>query len=183
LSELREGGTALSCNLLLAGTVGEETTKVGAQRFKAWLASRSLVLDELLVAEPTLCQPIHGHKGVCRMQFDLEGLAVHSSQPEQGRNALLAAAAVVQAFQAEHAALQQQQPSPLGPPTLAVTKLSSGVGQNIVPPAATVCIDRRVVIGELAEDVVRQLTALASDHATRAVPGIKVHTPPPEPHR
>ncbi len=84
LDEVRRGALLLTANLLLAGTAGEEVTKIGASRFRAWLGERKLVIDELVVAEPTLCQPIIGHKGVCAMQFDFEGLAVHSSQPQLG---------------------------------------------------------------------------------------------------
>ena len=78
--EMRAAGQALTSNLMIAGTVGEETNKVGAAQLRAWLCDRGLVLDELLVAEPTMCQPIHGHKGVCRMHISFNGLAVHSSK-------------------------------------------------------------------------------------------------------
>lgn len=60
LRELQHSHEALTANLIVAGTVGEETTSPGAKRFRAWLEDRNIVVDELLVAEPTLCRPING---------------------------------------------------------------------------------------------------------------------------
>jgi hypothetical protein len=49
-------------NLILAGTCGEETGRLGANYFREFLIGRGVFVDELLVAEPTLCTPITAHK-------------------------------------------------------------------------------------------------------------------------
>ena len=44
------------------------------------------------MAEPTMCAPIHGHKGGVSLDIVVRGLAAHSAQPHLGRNAVVAAA-------------------------------------------------------------------------------------------
>jgi acetylornithine deacetylase/succinyl-diaminopimelate desuccinylase-like protein len=118
-------------------------------------------LDELIVAEPTACAPVYGHKGCARVRLTVEGVAAHSSRPEQGRNAISAAAHVILAMDAEHARLQAAPPTPLGPPTLSVTLVDGGRGINVVPDACRLSLDRRVVAGEDAAELCRELTGLA----------------------
>ncbi len=101
------------------------------------------------------------------------GLAGHSSQPHLGHNAVLAAAKVIVALDDEHHALQAKT-SPLGPPTLTTTLASGGVALNIVPPAASVSIDRRVVVGETATAVLEDIIAIARTCAHAHDPHIGV---------
>ena len=89
---------------------------------------------------------------------------MHSSQPHLGHNALLAAANLIVELEKEHQSLLLRT-SPLGAPTLVTTLADGGVAVNIVPPAASITIDRRVVVGEEAATVVADLKALAARHA------------------
>ena len=162
LEALRAGGDQLAPNLLLAATVDEEDLARGAPAFAAWVRQQGLVLDELLVAEPTLCRPVHGHKGLVRLQFDITGLPAHSSQPHLGQNAIVAAAQLTLALAAEHDRLAAEPVrSPLGAGTLAVTLISGGRGLNIVPDACSLSIDRRVVSGEQPNEIIAYLNELA----------------------
>jgi acetylornithine deacetylase len=149
-------------NLLIAATVDEEVGATGAPLFARWLREQGIILDQLLVAEPTLCRPVHGHKGVCRLTFEIHGRAAHSSQPGQGQNAITAAAHLVLAMEAEHCRLQGIS-SPLGSPALTVSLIEGGQGINIVPDRCRVSIDRRLVNGERAADLVSSLRTLAED--------------------
>lgn len=162
LEALHSQGKKLPHNLLIAATVDEEVGATGAPLFARWLREQGLVLDQLIVAEPTLCRPIHGHKGVCRLAFEIHGWAAHSSQPQQGQNAITAAAHLVLAMEAEHRRLQGIA-SPLGSPALTVSLIEGGQGINIVPDRCRVSIDRRLVNGERAADLVASLRALAED--------------------
>ena len=153
-------------HLLLFGTVGEETGRLGAKALKQWLAARRIVLDELLVAEPTRCDPIFGHKGHVRLRFDIEGVPAHSSLPHLGKNAVVAAAALTTALYEEGRRLAAAVPPPrpdgcdLGPPTLTPTVFAGGSGINIVPGSASVHVDRRVTAGESGQQVCDELEAL-----------------------
>lgn len=57
---MREHRVSLEHNLIVASTVGEETGGLGADAFKAWLSKKNIVVDELVVSEPTQCIPIYG---------------------------------------------------------------------------------------------------------------------------
>ena len=163
---------ALRHHLVLCGTVGEETGRLGAAALDAWLRRKGICVDEMLVAEPTMCEPIYGHKGHVRLRFDLKGEPAHSSLPHLGKNAIAAAAALTTALFEEGERLRQlppPQPSTshshphcyLGPPTLTPTLIKGGSGINIVPGAASVSVDRRVVAGESADNVRAGLEVLA----------------------
>ncbi len=162
LEALHRSGGTLEVNLLLAATADEEHLARGATAFAAWVRRQSIALDQLMVAEPTRCRPVHGHKGVVRLAFDIAGEPAHSSQPQLGKNAITAAAHLALALDAEHLRLAAAPPtSALGAPTLTVSLISGGRGLNVVPDACSLSLDRRVVDGERADAVVAALADLA----------------------
>ncbi len=162
LEALHSSDSMPESNLLIAATVDEEHQARGAPALAAWVRRRSIALDQILVAEPTGCRPVHGHKGVVRLAFDIHGEPAHSSQPQLGKNAITAAAQLALALDAEDQRLGKAPASPsLGAPTLTVTLISGGRGLNVVPDACNLSIDRRVVDGERADAIVAALTDLA----------------------
>jgi acetylornithine deacetylase/succinyl-diaminopimelate desuccinylase-like protein len=162
LEALHRSGGSPATNLLIAATADEENLARGASAFAAWVRRRSIALDQLMVAEPTRCRPVHGHKGVVRLVFDIAGEPAHSSQPQLGKNAITAAAHLALALDAEHRRLAAAPPtSALGAPTLTVTLIGGGRGLNVVPDACSLSLDRRVVAGERADAVVAALADLA----------------------
>ena len=161
LEAMQATGQSPRANLLIAATVDEEVGATGAPASAAWIAGQGITIDELIVAEPTRCTPIHGHKGVVRLAFTVQGKTAHSSQPYLGHNAIVGAAELVMALQDEHDRLQTHAPTPLGNPMLTVTLVAGGNGINVVPDACTVSLDRRVVAGEKATTVVAALQTLA----------------------
>jgi acetylornithine deacetylase/succinyl-diaminopimelate desuccinylase-like protein len=149
-------------NLLLCASAIEETGCKGAPVFGRWLARQGIVPDELLVAEPTLCAPVYGHKGSGGIEITVKGVAAHTSKPEEGRNAVAAAAELVLALGAEHVRLRQLEPSTeVGTPSLTVSMIRGGEARNIVPPTCTISVDRRVVPGEDPREVAKGLERIA----------------------
>ena len=149
--------------LHLLGTVGEEAGGlIGAYRFLEWAQSRSLQLDQVIVAEPTLCSPVHGHKGGVGLEVTVNGEAAHSSKPELGANAIVGAARVVEAFEQEQQRLAAQQvDNPVGPGTLSVTEISGGLARNIIPDRCQLYAGRRVAPGEDPNAIFDQLSEIA----------------------
>jgi acetylornithine deacetylase/succinyl-diaminopimelate desuccinylase-like protein len=166
LEAIRHDDIRLETSLLIAATVDEEDQAHGAPAFAAWVRRRSIALDQLMVAEPTRCCPVYGHKGVVRLAFEVMGQPAHSAQPHLGKNAITAAAQLTLALDAEHRRLIVQPATALGPPTLTVTLIEGGRGLNVVPDLCSLSIDRRVVAGERPDQI---LTALY-DLARRACP-------------
>jgi acetylornithine deacetylase/succinyl-diaminopimelate desuccinylase-like protein len=106
--------------------------------------------DAVLVAEPTDLNVVVAHQGVVRWRCHTEGLAAHSSRPDEGVNAIYAMTGVLRAveqFQAELTASGREHPL-CGRPAACVTTINGGVGINTVPDRATISIDRRITPGD-----------------------------------
>ena len=147
----------------LLGTVGEEAGGlIGAYRFLEWAQARSLQFDQIIVAEPTLCSPVHGHKGGVGLEVTVKGEAAHSSKPELGANAIVGAARVVEAFEQEQNRLAAQPvDNPVGAGTLSVTEISGGLARNIIPDQCHLYAGRRVAPGEDPEAIFADLSSIA----------------------
>jgi metal-dependent amidase/aminoacylase/carboxypeptidase family protein len=73
------------------------------------------------------------------LDFQISGVAAHSSKPHLGKNALVAASELILRMMEEHELLQTTKGGPLGAPTITPTLAGGGHGPNIVPqvrPAA-----------------------------------------------
>src|SRR5262249_51442194 len=73
-----------SANVILACVVDEESTFLGVQE----LMRRGVRADMAIVAEPTCLNIVHAHKGVARWYVTTMGRACHSSNPDEGINAI-----------------------------------------------------------------------------------------------
>ncbi len=175
LDSLRAAGRRPLHNLLIAVTCDEEGTARGAPALAARLQERGIALDQMIVAEPTGCAPVHGHKGVLRLVCEISGVAAHSAYPDRGRNALVAAARLTMELSLEHERIQSRPASPLGHGSLTVTGLESGRGASVVPDHARVTIDRRLVPGESAVQLAVEYDALARRAAGLPVRSVTTH--------
>lgn len=133
-------------SVLVVGSAGEEAGGLrGAIRFRSWAQARALDIDQLVICEPTNCAPIHGHKGAVGMRITVRGVSAHSSTPEQGRNAIVAAARVVLALEAHNAELIACHPSTeVGTGTLLTAMIKGGVAGNVVPDRCSLVVGRRL---------------------------------------
>ncbi|MEX1021495.1 MAG: M20/M25/M40 family metallo-hydrolase [Litorilinea sp.] len=162
LDHMQGNGLQPAQNLLIGATVDEEFGATGAPAFARWIQKQVIPIDQMIVAEPTKCVPVYGHRGVARFRFTVRGEPAHSSQPDLGKNAIQAAARIALAYAEEHARLQQLgDQAALGVAALTVTEIHGGTGINVVPDACIVSIDRRIVDGEDAVQVIDRLVELA----------------------
>ena len=164
---LSEGGRPLP-TVNLVGTVSEEMGGlIGAERYRDWLIERGQKVDQLVVAEPTMCAPVHGHKGGVGLEVLVHGHAAHSSKPELGANALSAGARIVVAVDREQARLAAQTAlTDVGNGTVSVTELQSGLARNIIPDACELYVGRRIAPGEDVKEVQDALYDLIRDAAS-----------------
>ena len=145
LARLARAKPRTAANVVLACTVDEEHTFLGVQH----LMQSGLTADAAVVAEPTNLHIVDAHKGVVRWQVRTPGRACHSSQPEQGVNAIYRMGRLLGAIEHYAAQLARSRSEPrLGPPTLSVGRIEGGVSVNTVPDACVIEIDRRLVPGE-----------------------------------
>ena len=167
LEDVAANELQLDPTLLLVGTVSEEMGGLlGAHRFLEWMESNGERPDSIVVAEPTLCAPVHGHTGGMGMEICVHGHAAHSSKPHLGANAITGAARIVLALEAEHQKLAAQIPAtPMGTGTLSVTEIGGGRARNIIPDECHLYAGRRVVAGEDPYDIFDERSAVVRQAA------------------
>ena len=144
-----------SASVLLACTVDEEFTHVGSSR----LAETPHGADLAIVAEPTLLNLVHCHKGALRWKIRTRGVACHSSTPIWASTPFTGWPGCSSLLQKHAATLAASTPDPiLGPPTMSVGRIEGGQSVNVVPDWCEIEVDRRLIPGEdaaIAMDTVR----------------------------
>ncbi len=120
-----------------------------------------------IVGEPTDMQLINGHKGGYEMRTEITGLAVHSSQPHLGVNAIDAASKLILKIQsiAERFSANPIPDSPFDPPycTLNVGTIEGGTASNATAGWCNFQWEFRPMPGENGRAVIDELKAYAAD--------------------
>jgi acetylornithine deacetylase/succinyl-diaminopimelate desuccinylase-like protein len=147
-----------SASVLLACTIDEEFTHVGSSR----LAETKHGAELAIVAEPTLLNLVHCHKGALRWKIRTKGVACHSSTPHLGINAIYRMGVVLDLLHKYAGMLAASTPDPiLGPATLSVGRIEGGQSVNVVPDWCEVEVDRRLIPGEDAASAMKTVKELA----------------------
>jgi acetylornithine deacetylase len=176
---LRDG--TLRRNVIAIGEADEEAGSTGANAVLAHLADRRP--DWAIATEPTELRVVTAHKGIVRAGVVARGVAVHSSDPSRGRNAIVALARAALSIDALGRALAGRPDPRLGPPTLSIGVMSGGSAANIVPDQASLIVDRRLTPGETEasvraeiEDAIRKSGAeqVAIDWCRTEKPGLSI---------
>ena len=176
LENLHLNNGSLTDNLLICASADEETGCHGAPVFANWVRRQGIQIDQLIVSEPTLCLPIHGHKGALGILVEIQGVAAHSSKPHLGQNAISAAAHVINALDAEHQRIIAQPSSTkLGTGTLSVTLIQGGQAQNVIPNYCRINVDRRLTVGEDPAEIYTGIAAVVQKSMTLPVSVQAIH--------
>ena len=167
LEELQGAGQRPLPTVNLVGTVSEEGGGLlGAARYRDWLLERGQRIEQIVVAEPTMCAPVHGHKGGIGLDVTVHGHAAHSSKPHLGANALSGAARIVVAIDEEQERLAGlEATTPVGKGTVSVTELAGGLARNIIPDACALYVGRRTAPEEDIDEVRAALCELIENSA------------------
>lgn len=175
----QRSGLPFPQTIMIACTVDEEELASGALQLARWLTQRRMTPTTMIVAEPTMCQPVIGHTGLVRLWLETHGVAAHTAQPHLGVNAVAGMAQVIAAYVAEQQRLQTVPAAALGHGQLTVSMIEGGRGLNIVPDRCRIGIDRRLVDGEDVATVQAQLIALATAATPLQVTVEPIVTAPP----
>jgi putative selenium metabolism hydrolase len=126
--------------------------------------------DWVVIGEPTRMSIYRGHRGRVEVNVTFKGKSAHAALPRFGDNPLYRAAPFIEGVERMLATL----PSDpfLGPGTIAVTNVEvSTPSLNAVPAEAQVYLDRRVTLGETADQVLEQIRGLPrADTAAVEIP-------------
>lgn len=160
----------LRANVILLGSVDEEYLMRGIVAF----AELDQPIDAAVVGEPTLLRVVRAHKGLIRWEVATRGKAAHTSQPQNGDNAILQMTEVIAAFREQLEPKLAERSHPLlGRPYFTVATINGGMGVNIVPERCAITVDRRTLPAENAADVIAEVEGVLADLRKRN-PNVKV---------
>jgi acetylornithine deacetylase/succinyl-diaminopimelate desuccinylase-like protein len=167
LEEMRADGDQPRPTVNVVGTISEEMGGLlGAEGYRDWLLERGQKIDQMIVAEPTMCAPVHGHKGGLGLEVTVHGHAAHSSKPHLGQNAISGAARIIVAVDAELERLSSEPPTtPVGTGTISCNEVEGGLARNIIPDSCSLYVGRRAAPGEDPEVLFEQLSRLIDNAA------------------
>lgn len=148
--------------VVMSCTCDEEATSLGINDLvRLWGGSNKGRLlatapDVAIVAEPTELDIVLAHRGATRWKIVTAGRACHSSEPQNGINAIYRMAPIISALEQYAAQLPTARPPhPLcGPATLSVGRIEGGISVNTVPDTCSIEIDRRVIPGEDGQEAI-----------------------------
>ncbi|MBA2322368.1 MAG: acetylornithine deacetylase [Deltaproteobacteria bacterium] len=157
--------TALRRALVLVWTHDEEVGCLGSAQVAAELARRRRIVPRsCLIGEPTGFRVLRMHPGHVGVEIEVRGQAAHSSRPDLGRNAIVAAARVIAAIEelgaqlaCEHASDLPELDRPFV--VLNVGRISGGTAINIVPDRAVIHLGYRQLPGMADDAPFRRLEA------------------------
>ncbi|MFI7483158.1 M20 family metallopeptidase [Kocuria sp. M1R5S2] len=157
MDALRRAGAELDGPVRLACTVDEEDLGIGIRH----LTRRGLgrAFRGCVVAEPTDLETVVACRGDAYLELEVTGVPAHSGRPADGRNAVDAAARVLELVRADHARRQQDLDPLLGAGTWNVGRIEGGRTASMVAPSCRVWLDRRLMPGEDAHQLAEQLLA------------------------
>ena len=153
-------GENLSGPVQLVCTVDEEEHGVGVRDLVGTPASYPLHpggYTGCVVAEPTAMETVIACRGASYIEIEIRGRAAHSGRPADGRNAIDAAAKVIDIIRADHDAMQSDLDPLLGAGTWNVGTITGGQGISAVAPNCAIGIDRRLMPDEDAEAIAESL--------------------------
>ena len=146
--------TALPYNLLLALTAEEENMgEKGMRAFLPHLDMEGIVVDMVLVGEPTSMQPAIGERGLVVLDCTAHGKSGHAARNE-GENALYKA--MVDIERLRNFSFNKIS-DVLGDIKITVTQISAGTQHNIVPDECRFVVDIRTTDAYSNEEVVELL--------------------------
>ncbi len=130
---------------------------------QAWqfiLNETDLRPEVVIIAMPSHLGICRGQRGRMEVEVSTTGVSTHGSQPDRGKNAIYTMVPIVDAIRELHGALETSHPV-LGTGSIAVTKISSrSPSVTAIPDECTVHLDRRLTIGETAEQALAELEQL-----------------------
>jgi acetylornithine deacetylase len=168
LEPVLRAGT-LRRNLIVVGEADEEMGSVGVLDTLGWLRDTGRAPDWVIATEPTGLRIVTHHKGIAMARLEAQGVAGHSSDPGAGRNAIVSLARAVLALDHLGRELAGRTDAILGAATLSVGLVGGGMAPNIVPDAAWLMCDRRLLPGEDAASVRAEIEGALSRHGVEHV--------------
>jgi acetylornithine deacetylase len=154
--------------LHLAFSYDEEVGGLGAPALARLIADAGTPPRAVIVGEPTGMRVVDAHKGVRGFVTTVTGREAHSSQPQRGANAILAAASLLHFLDgmAEELRRRGDPSGRFDPPctTLDVGTIEGGTAHNIVPRHCRFHWGYRFLPDQDPDEILRRFEAHAAEH-------------------
>lgn len=137
--------------VLLVRVADEERRNFGSKSF----LKTPPEVDYAVIGEPTNMDLAVSNRGVLRVVITTSGKAAHCSNPGAGVNAIYKMQKVVAALEEDALRISAGESEYYAKPSLAVTLIKGGTGENIIPDTCEITIDRRVTSEESIDGVER----------------------------
>lgn len=137
----------------------EEARMTGAQAFAQEHLREFANLRGIVVGEPTQLRPLVAHNGALRWRTITRGVAAHSADPSRGRSAIRAMLEVVARLEERFVPLANRDFPLAGRAAASINTIHGGTATNIIPDRCEITVDRRLVPGESADDILAQRDA------------------------
>lgn len=114
--------------------------------------------DYVVICEPSGNKISLGHKGKAQVSIRTQGISAHGSAPEKGVNAIYEMAEIIQRVEKTNLGLMKKNGRH---GTLVLSRISSiSASLNAVPSECEVYLDRRMVPGESADSIKKEMDQL-----------------------
>lgn len=165
LEQLVEMKDNLPINVFLMATVDEEYRYRGVLGAIDYLKKKSdLKAVGAVVGEPTQVKVITAHKACLRWKIRVHGKSGHSSDPNQGLNAIYIMAEIIHSLRTKwDIELKQRKHPLLGYGTYNIGIIQGGKQINIIPDYCEIQLERRLIPGENEEQVLNSCDAVIRD--------------------
>ncbi|MGD0944943.1 MAG: M20 family metallopeptidase [Acidimicrobiales bacterium] len=167
LLAVKRSGVLARGSLALHAVIDEEVGSKGAK-----LAAAHQVADWVVVTEPSNGRVFAVGNGQLNFEVVFHGKAVHSSHPEDGRNAIDDAAGFIRLLEEESRRLAGAPFPGIGPATISVGLIEGGRGGSTVADRCQLTVDRRLLPSESLEGAEAELRALLNRLGTER-PGLR----------
>ncbi len=156
--------------LIVALTADEEHASLGMQA----VVSSGVVADGAVVCEPTSLAVMPANKGFVWMDSVFRGRAAHGSRPDEGRDAIMDAAAFLAALEELGETLVAREPHPLlAHGSLHAGTIRGGSAPSVYPERCEVVVERRTLPGEGVAEVSAEFQEVL-EAVRRIRPGLEV---------
>jgi acetylornithine deacetylase len=153
---LRDTGTRLAGDVLVAAVADEEHASLGTQDI-----ARTYAVDGAIVTEPTSLRVCLAHKGFVWLEVETHGRAAHGSRPELGIDANARMGRVLARLEPFAAVLRERSSHSLvGPASMHAATLRGGSGLSTYAASCVLGIERRTIPGETVEACVAEVQSI-----------------------
>jgi succinyl-diaminopimelate desuccinylase len=149
----------LSGDLVLHFAAGEECGEPGTLS----LIEAGFVGDWGITTEPTGLDVATAERGTGWFRILLSGRSTHAATPAAGANPITPLEGVLAALRRYDEEISARTHPLLGHPICTVTMVSGGAEHNAISDSCELTIDRRLIPGEIHEDVENEILALVEE--------------------